>query len=76
MSEQTPFRKNFTWRLRELRQATGLSQLEFALEHDLNRSYYSGLESGNRNASLDYLPRLAKAFGMSVAELFKGVAYI
>ena len=45
MTPPTEFRKNFAHRLRNLRKATGDSQLVFALKHDLNRSYYSGLET-------------------------------
>ena len=75
MTPPTEFRKNFAHRLRKLRKATGDSQLVFALKHDLNRSYYSGLETGTRNASLDMLPRLADAFGLTIAELFEGVPH-
>lgn len=75
MTAPTEFRKNFARRLKELRSNTGDSQLNFALKHKLNRTYYSGLETASRNASLDMLPRLADAFGLTVAELFNGVAH-
>ena len=39
----------------------------------LDRTYISGIERGVRNVSLKNLAKLAKALGVSLAELFEGV---
>ena len=66
-------RIRFGKRLRELRQARGLSQEAFALEADLDRTYISGIERGIRNVSLLNLEILAGTLGVSLQELFIGV---
>jgi len=38
--------------LRRIRQQQGLSQEQFALEHDVDRTYISGIERGVRNPTI------------------------
>ena len=63
----------FGRRLRELRQARGLSQEALALEADLDRTYVSGIERGKRNISLRNIEVLARTLGITLSELFDGL---
>lgn len=67
---RTSLRKRFGLRVKELRQATGLSQEAFADRCGFARSYMSRIERGGANPSLDAVEVLAEAFGVAVAELF------
>jgi transcriptional regulator with XRE-family HTH domain len=60
-------------RLRELRQAKGLSQEKFAYECELDRTYIASIEQGRRNvsiANIEKIEKIANAFGMSVSDFF------
>jgi transcriptional regulator with XRE-family HTH domain len=61
-------RKQLGLNLRALRKARGLSQERFALEHDIDRTYVSGIERGQRNPTVTVLQRLADALGMALSE--------
>jgi len=61
----------FGRRVRELRNAKGLSQEAFASVCGLDRTYISGIERGVRNISLINLFVLAKALQTSVSELMQ-----
>lgn len=63
----------FGQRIRELRTARGLSQEDFAEQCGLDRTYVGGIERGERNLSLRNIKRIAKAFGINLAELFRGL---
>lgn len=56
-----------------LRKQKGWSQEDLALEANINKNYICDMENGRRNPSLEIIERLAKAFGISISELFKGV---
>lgn len=62
--------QKFGKRIQELRKQTGLSQENFALKFELDRSYLASIESGKRNPSLKTIKKLADSFGISLAELF------
>lgn len=66
-------RLRFGKRVRELRQARGLSQEAFADLAGLHRTYMGGIERGERNVSLKNIEAIANALSVSLAELFKGV---
>lgn len=57
-------------KLRALRESRGWSQEAFALEAGLARSYYSGIERGQRNLAALNLIRIADALGVEVGEVF------
>jgi len=58
--------------LRQLREQKHLTQEELAKRAKVTRSHLSLLEAGHRkNPSLDVLKRLARALGVSVAELLE-----
>jgi transcriptional regulator with XRE-family HTH domain len=40
-----------------------------------NRTYIGGIERGERNLGLVNIERIAKTFGISLSELFRGVWY-
>ena len=62
----------FGSRLRELRLAAGLSQEELAEASDLDRTYISSTERGQRNISLEAMTQIAAALKVSVAAFFDG----
>lgn len=51
--------------VRRHRQALGLSQQDFALEIEMDRTYYGGVERGERNVSIDNIERIATGLGIS-----------
>lgn len=63
----------FGERVRQLRKDRGFSQEAFALECELDRTYISGIERGQRNVSLRNLGRLADALGIGLSELMDGL---
>ena len=62
--------KRFGHRVRELREAKGLSQEELAFKVGVHRTYLGGIERGERNPSLKNIDLIANALGISLAELF------
>jgi transcriptional regulator with XRE-family HTH domain len=59
----------FGERLREVRQAAGVSQEKLAELAGLHRTYVSSVERGLRNISLVNIDKLARALKVSLAEL-------
>jgi transcriptional regulator with XRE-family HTH domain len=59
--------------VRALRVRMEFSQEQLAELAELDRTYIGGLERGERNATVQTLVRVAKALGVSVAVLCKGV---
>ena len=72
MAERTEkaARKRLGDLLRELREEQGLSQQDFAFECDMDRTYYGGIERGERNPSLKNILKICKALKISTEELF------
>lgn len=60
-------------RIKELRVSKGLSQEKFALQINMDRTYYASVESGKRNVSINNIEKIAKGLGVSLAELFQGL---
>jgi len=50
-----------------------LSQEEFADMRGLDRTYIGGLECGERNVALVNVENIARAFRISLSELFRSV---
>lgn len=63
--------KKFGERLKKLRLERNLSQEQFSLLIQMDRSYYASVEAGNRNISLLNIEKIAKGFNISISELFK-----
>jgi len=49
-----------------------MSQQDFAHEIEMDRTYYGGVERGERNVSIDNIERIAKGLGISPDLLLKG----
>ncbi|MDL1896375.1 helix-turn-helix transcriptional regulator [Anaerolineae bacterium CFX7] len=62
--------QKFGRRVRELRQAKGLSQEKLAELANLHRTYISSVELGERNVSLKNIEAFANALDVSITELF------
>lgn len=56
--------------IRKVRQERGFSQEDFAMSAELGRSYYGGVERGERNIAALNLMRIATALNVEVGELF------
>lgn len=56
--------------IRLLREAQGISQEEFAALAGIDRSYYGGIERGERNVATINLVRIALALRVEVGSLF------
>lgn len=63
--------KNFGRTVRKLRLEAGLSQIDLAEKADLNFNYVGSIERGEKLASLETVARLARAFGLTGAELLR-----
>jgi transcriptional regulator with XRE-family HTH domain len=61
----------FGLRIRELRQAKGISQEALADKAGLDRTYISSIERGKRNVSLLNIELLAKALGVKPHQLLE-----
>ena len=55
--------------IRTRRQAMGLSQDAFADTIDMHRAYYSAIERGEKNVTVETLVRVATGLNATVAEL-------
>ncbi len=65
--------KEFGQRIKELRSGTGLSQEKFALQIDMDRTYYASVESGKRNISIVNIKKIADGLGVTLSKLFEGL---
>lgn len=57
-------------RIRDLRQAKGISQEAFALEIGLDRTYIASVENGKRNISIINLEKIWKGLGVTPVDFF------
>lgn len=64
-------RKVLATNVRRYRAARGLSQQDFAHEIEMDRTYYGGVERGERNVSIDNIERIAKGFEINPYLLLK-----
>jgi transcriptional regulator with XRE-family HTH domain len=60
-------------KIRTLRKARGWRQLDLAEHAGINENYVSDLELGRKEACLRTLSILARAFGLKLEELLRGV---
>ena len=68
--DQTTYAGRFAARLRELRQAAGLTQKEAAERLGLSQHVISRWETGEHSPALRQLPAIAKIYGDIPAEKF------
>jgi transcriptional regulator with XRE-family HTH domain len=60
-------------KIRTLRKARGWRQLDLAEHAGINENYVSDLELGRKEACLRTLAILARAFGIKLDELLRGI---
>lgn len=60
-------------RIKELREKQGLTQEQLAFACELDRTYISDLERGNRNLSYLALTKIAEGLNMSVSKMLAHV---
>ncbi|HEY9175942.1 MAG TPA: helix-turn-helix transcriptional regulator [Verrucomicrobiae bacterium] len=73
MPKRDPILKSFGLSLRRWRESKDLTQERLAEKAGLDQTYISGIERGLRNPGIKNVARLAKALGLTTAELCKGV---
>ena len=61
--------RRLSLRLRELRQAAGLSQVELAKRLDVSQSFVTKYENGDRRLDLFQLRAVCAALGVRLSEL-------
>ena len=66
-------KQQFGIRIQNIRKNLHISQEKFALQIDMDRSYYASVESGKRNISLENIKKIADGFGLSLYQLFEGM---
>lgn len=60
-------------RIRDLRKSLGLSQEKFALQIEMDRTYFASVEAGKRNISILNIKKIADGLGVSLSKLFEGL---
>lgn len=56
---------------KEYGEEMNISQEKFALSIGMDRTYYSSVEAGKRNVSIQNIKKIADGFGISISELMK-----
>ncbi|CAN7659801.1 helix-turn-helix transcriptional regulator [Rhizobium sp. LjRoot30] len=59
--------------IRKYRSERGISQQDFALMIDMDRSYFGAVERGERNISIDNLERIANGLNIAPSILLIGI---
>lgn len=57
-------------RIKELREASSMSQKDLSYAADLDRSYIASVENGQRNISIVNIEKIATALGVTLKEFF------
>ena len=66
-------RKRFGKRVKELRQARGLSHEALARLVEMDTSFISGIEKGEGDISIEMIQKLSIAFQIKISDLFEGL---
>ncbi|WP_101723437.1 helix-turn-helix domain-containing protein [Eggerthella timonensis] len=64
-------RKNVGQRVRALREQNNLTQEQLALMTGVGRSYLAKVEAGSRNATVDFMEKIALGLGVTLGQLFE-----
>ena len=73
MPKRDPILVKLGQSLRRHRETAALSQEKLAELAEIDRTYVSDIERGNRNPGIINIARLAKALGITTAQLCEGV---
>lgn len=57
--------------IKRIRTEKGMTQGDLCRKLELDRSYMSNVENGNKNPTLATIEKIAKALGVSIDELMK-----
>lgn len=57
-------------RIKQLRNNISLSQEKFALNIEMDRTYFASVEAGRRNISICNIKKIADGLGVTLSELF------
>ena len=68
-----PLAQQFGLCVRELRLATGMSQVEFGEKCGFYQTYLSRIENGQANPTLNAIEVIANGLGMSIFDLFEHI---
>lgn len=60
-------------RIKDLRAKNGLSQEKFALQIEMDRTYFASVEAGKRNVAIRNIKKIADGLGVTISELFDGL---
>lgn len=63
-------KKKFGIIVKELRVEKGFSQEALANKSEIDRTYMSDIEKGERNISLEIIQKLSNALGIKISDLF------
>lgn len=66
-----PVNQRFGERLRFLRRASNMTQVQLAAYLGIDRSFLSDVERGRKGMSLNFLDAVAKGFKISLSELLR-----
>ncbi len=69
--ENTDLLKNLGLKIKKIRLKIGLSQEKFALKINMDRTYFTSVENGKRNISINNIKKIADGLGISLSELFE-----
>jgi transcriptional regulator with XRE-family HTH domain len=58
-------RKIVATNIRRFRKERGISQQDFAYDIEMDRTYFGGIERGERNVSIDNIERIANGLQIS-----------
>jgi transcriptional regulator with XRE-family HTH domain len=73
MSKRNQILTAFGSNVRKARETKDFTQETLAEKASLDQTYISGIERGIRNPSVISIVRIAKALGITVSELSKGI---
>ena len=63
-------KENIGKRIKQLREASKMSQKDLSYSADLDRSYIASVENGQRNISIMNIEKIIKALGVTFSEFF------
>ncbi len=56
--------------IKQIRTEQGISQEKFALQIDMDRTYYASVEAGKRNISLENIQKISNGYHIPISEIF------
>ena len=62
-------------RIKELREASNMSQKDLSYAADLDRSYIASIENGQRNVSIVNIEKIASALGVTLKMFFNNAEF-